>query len=103
MNNLHFLDWKVENLLNQLTTPILGQVVFSLFHPNLLFLASSLCIHTKFVSQNAFIESSAVEDVYHEDGTFVVRSFAQLLYNKVGEGGIVPTRTIRQTLVSVLD
>jgi hypothetical protein len=63
---------------------------------------TSLCIHTKFVSQNAFIESSAVEDVYQEDGTFVVRSFAQLLYNKVGEGGIVPTRTIRQTLVSVL-
>ncbi|USP81947.1 hypothetical protein yc1106_09221 [Curvularia clavata] len=59
---------------------------------------TSLCIHTKFVSQNAFIQSSAVEDVYHEDGTFVVRSFAQLLYNKVGEGGIVPTRTMRQTL-----
>ena len=64
---------------------------------------TSLCIHTKFVSQNAFIQSSAVEDVYHEDGTFVVRSFAQLLYNKVGEGGIVPTRTMRQTLVSVLN
>ena len=63
---------------------------------------TSLCIHTKFVSQNAFIESSAVEDVYQDDGTFVVRSFAQLLYNKVGEGGIVPTRTIRQKLVSVL-
>ena len=60
---------------------------------------TSLCIHTKFVSQNAFIESSAVEDVYQEDGTFVVRSFAQLLYNKVGEGGIVPTRTIREKLV----
>ncbi|KAJ6278927.1 hypothetical protein J3E71DRAFT_203972 [Bipolaris maydis] len=59
---------------------------------------TSLCIHTKFVSQNAFIESSAVEDVYQDDGTFVVRSFAQLLYNKVGEGGIVPTRTIRQKL-----
>ncbi|RAR07213.1 tfiiic transcription initiation factor complex subunits protein [Stemphylium lycopersici] len=59
---------------------------------------TSLCIHTKFVSQNAFIESSAVEDVYQEDGTFVVRSFAQLLYNKLGEGGIVPTRTIREKL-----
>jgi hypothetical protein len=62
---------------------------------------TSLCIHTKFVSQNTFIESSAVEDVYQEDGTFVVRNFAQLLYNKVGEGGIVPTRSIREKLVSV--
>lgn len=63
---------------------------------------TSLCIHTKFVSQNAFIESSAVEDVYQEDGTFVVRSFPHLLYNKVGEGGIVPTRSIREKLVSVM-
>jgi transcription factor C subunit 3 len=61
---------------------------------------TSLCIHTKFVSQNTFIESSAVEDVYQEDGTFVVRNFAQLLYNKVGEGGVVPTRSIREKLVS---
>jgi len=62
---------------------------------------TSLCIHTMFVSQNTFIESSAVEDVYQADGTFVVRSFAQLLYNKVGEGGIVPTRTIREKLVNI--
>ncbi|KAI4954187.1 hypothetical protein J4E91_001897 [Alternaria rosae] len=59
---------------------------------------TSLCIHSKFVSQNTFIESSAVEDVYQEDGTFVVRNFAQLLYNKVGQGGIVPTRSIRDKL-----
>ncbi|KAI4652052.1 hypothetical protein J4E93_002249 [Alternaria ventricosa] len=59
---------------------------------------TSLCIHNKFVSQNTFIESSAVEDVYQEDGTFVVRNFAQLLYNKVGQGGIVPTRSIREKL-----
>ncbi|CAE7022611.1 hypothetical protein P3342_005080 [Pyrenophora teres f. teres] len=59
---------------------------------------TSLCIHRMFVSQNTFIESSAVEDVYQADGTFVVRSFAQLLYDKVGEGGIVPTRTIREKL-----
>lgn len=63
---------------------------------------TSLCIHTMFVSQNTFIESSAVEDVYQADGTFVVRSFAQLLYDKVGEGGIVPTRTIREKLVNII-
>jgi transcription factor C subunit 3 len=61
---------------------------------------TSLCIHTKFVSQNTFIGSSAVEDVYQEDGTFVVRSFPQLLYDKLGKGGIVPTRTIRTKLVN---
>ncbi|KAF7449041.1 B-block-TFIIIC domain containing protein [Pyrenophora tritici-repentis] len=59
---------------------------------------TSLCIHRMFVSQNTVIESSAVEDVYQADGTFVVRSFAQLLYNKVGEGGVVPTRSIREKL-----
>jgi transcription factor C subunit 3 len=63
---------------------------------------TSLCIHAKFVSQNTFIKSSAMEDVYQEDGTFVVRNFAQLLYNVVGEGGIVPTRSIREKLVSSL-
>ncbi|CAN9231811.1 unnamed protein product [Alternaria alternata] len=59
---------------------------------------TSLCIHAKFVSQNTFIKSSAMEDVYQEDGTFVVRNFAQLLYNVVGQGGIVPTRSIREKL-----
>lgn len=63
---------------------------------------TSLCIHAKFVSQNTFIKSSAMEDVYQEDGTFVVRNFAQLLYNVVGQGGIVPTRSIREKLVSLL-
>jgi transcription factor C subunit 3 len=61
---------------------------------------TSLCIHAKWVPQNTFIESSAMEDVYQEDGTFVVRNFAQLLYDVVGQGGIVPTRSIREKLVS---
>jgi hypothetical protein len=60
---------------------------------------TSLLIHSKFVSQNTFIESCAVEDVYQKDGTFVVKNFPQMLYNKLGKGTIVPARTMRIALV----
>ncbi|KAF1837782.1 hypothetical protein BDW02DRAFT_97278 [Decorospora gaudefroyi] len=59
---------------------------------------TSLCIHRQFISQNTFIGSSAVEDVYMKDGTFVVRNFPQLLYDKFGKGGVVPTWNIRKRL-----
>jgi hypothetical protein len=60
---------------------------------------TSLLIHSKFVSQNTSIGSSAVEDVYQRDGTFVVRNFPQLLYNKLGKGAVVQARNMRIELV----
>jgi hypothetical protein len=60
---------------------------------------TSLCVHTKFVSQNHFLSSGAVEDVFQE-GTFVLAGFVQLLYNKLKDAGVVPTREIRKRLVS---
>jgi hypothetical protein len=62
---------------------------------------TSLLIHSKFVSQNTFVGSSAVQDVYQKDGTFVVKNFPQMLYNKLGKGAVVPTRNIRVALVSL--
>jgi hypothetical protein len=60
---------------------------------------TSLLIHSKFVSQNTSIESSAVKDVYRQDGTFVVKNFPQLLYNKLGKSAIVQARNMRIELV----
>jgi hypothetical protein len=62
---------------------------------------TSLCVHTKFVSPNHFLTSSAVDDVFQK-GTFVTSGFVQLLYNKLKDAGIVPTREIRTRLVSGL-
>ncbi|CAO2655378.1 Nn.00g104420.m01.CDS01 [Neocucurbitaria sp. VM-36] len=58
---------------------------------------TSLCVHTKFISQGHFLSSGAVEDVYQE-GTFVLSGFVQLLYSKLQGAGIVPTRNIRKLL-----
>ncbi|KAF1938961.1 hypothetical protein EJ02DRAFT_436720 [Clathrospora elynae] len=58
---------------------------------------TSLCVHTKFVSQTQSFVSSAVEDVYQPD-TFVVTGFPQLLYNTLKNAGIVPTRNLRSKL-----
>jgi hypothetical protein len=60
---------------------------------------TSLCVHTKFVSDNHFTSSGAVQDVFQE-GTFVASGFMQLLYNKLKDAGVVPTREIRKRLVS---
>lgn len=60
---------------------------------------TSLCIHTKFMSQTHFVSSGAMEDVFQE-GTFVLSGFVQLLYNKLKDAGVVPTREIRTRLVS---
>jgi hypothetical protein len=62
---------------------------------------TSLCVHRKFISQNHFTSSGAVEDVFQE-GTFVASGFMQLLYNQLKDAGVVPTREIRKRLVSVL-
>ncbi|KAH7377781.1 hypothetical protein BKA66DRAFT_467206 [Pyrenochaeta sp. MPI-SDFR-AT-0127] len=58
---------------------------------------TSLCVHTKFISQNHFLTSGAVEDVFQE-GTFVLSGFVHLLYSKLKDAGIVPTRDIRKKL-----
>lgn len=59
---------------------------------------TSLCVHTKFISQSHFLSSGAVEDVFQE-GTFVLSGFVHLLYSKLKDAGIVPTRDIRKKLV----
>jgi hypothetical protein len=61
---------------------------------------TSLCVHTKFVSQNHFTSSGEVEDVF-QVGTFVASGFMQLLYNKFKDAGVVPTRDIRTRLVNI--
>jgi hypothetical protein len=61
---------------------------------------TSLCVHTKFVSHDHFLTSSAVEDVFQK-GTFVASGFVRLLYDKLKDAGIVPTREIRTRLVSL--
>jgi hypothetical protein len=60
---------------------------------------TSLCVHTKFISQNHFTSSGAVEDVF-QVGTFVASGFMQLLYDKFKDAGVVPTREIRKRLVN---
>lgn len=64
-------------------------------------LRTSLCVLTKFASDNSLIGSTAVENVFQE-GMFVASGFAHLLYNKLKDAGIVPTRDIRTRLVSTL-
>jgi hypothetical protein len=62
---------------------------------------TSLCVHIKFLSHNHFLTSSKVEDVFQK-GTFVVSGFVQLLYDKLKNAGIVPTREVRTRLVSLV-
>jgi hypothetical protein len=59
---------------------------------------TSLCVHSKFVDQKHFLTSGAVEDVYKKD-SFVLSGFVHLLYNKLKDAGIVPTRDVRKKLV----
>ncbi|KAF1847197.1 uncharacterized protein K460DRAFT_363304 [Cucurbitaria berberidis CBS 394.84] len=58
---------------------------------------TSLCVHTKFISQSHFLSSGAVEDVFQE-GTFLLSGFVHLLYRTLKDDGIVPTRDIRKKL-----
>jgi hypothetical protein len=60
---------------------------------------TSLCVHTKFLSQDHFTSSGAVEDVF-QVGTFVASGFMRLLYDKLKDAGVVPTREIRKRLVN---
>jgi hypothetical protein len=60
---------------------------------------TSLCVHTKFLTDNHFTSSGIVQDVFQE-GTFVASGFMQLLYNKLKDAGVVPSREIRTRLVS---
>jgi hypothetical protein len=59
---------------------------------------TSLCVHTKFVSQNHFTTSGAVDDVF-QVGTFVASGFVQLLYNTFKDAGVVPNRDLRKRMV----
>jgi hypothetical protein len=61
---------------------------------------TSLCIHTKFVSQDHYTSSAAVEDVF-QVGTFVASGFMKLIYEKFKDAGVVPTRDIRTRLVNI--
>lgn len=60
---------------------------------------TSLCVLKKFATDNSLVSSAAVEDVFQE-GRFVASGFAHLLYNKLKDAGVVPTRDIRPRLVS---
>lgn len=60
---------------------------------------TSLCVHSKFVSQDHFTSSGAMEDVFQK-GQFVASGFALLLYNTLKDAGVVLTRDIRKRLVS---
>lgn len=62
-------------------------------------LRTSLCVHKKFVSEDHFLTSGRVEDVFQHK-TFVVSGFVHLLYNTLKDAGVVPTRDIRTRLVS---
>jgi transcription factor C subunit 3 len=59
---------------------------------------TSICVHSKFVTRNHFTSSGAVEDVFQE-GKFVASGFIPLLYSKLKDAGVVPTREIRKRLV----
>jgi hypothetical protein len=61
---------------------------------------TSLCVHTKFVSQNHFTTSGAVEDAFRL-GTFVASSFVPLLYNTFKDAGVVLTRDLRKRMVKI--
>ncbi|KAL6702848.1 hypothetical protein ACN47E_000875 [Coniothyrium glycines] len=58
---------------------------------------TSLCVHSKFTPQRTFLTSGAVEDVYKKD-SFVLSGFVHLLYAKLKDAGIVPSRDIRKKL-----
>jgi hypothetical protein len=60
---------------------------------------TSLCVHAKFVSDEHFTASGAVDDVFQE-GQFIASGFTILLYNSFKDAGVVPTREIRNRLVS---
>jgi transcription factor C subunit 3 len=60
---------------------------------------TSICHHTKFVSQDHFTNSGTVEGVF-QVGQFVASGFMDLLYKKFKDAGVVPTREIRTRLVS---
>lgn len=64
-------------------------------------LRTSLCVHKKFVSDDHFLTSGKVEDVFQYK-TFVLSGFVHLLYNTLKDAGVVPTRDIRKRLVSSL-
>lgn len=61
-------------------------------------LRTSLCVHKKFVSDDHFLTSGKVEDVFQYK-KFVVSGFVHLLYNTLKDAGVVPTRDIRKRLV----
>jgi hypothetical protein len=61
-------------------------------------LRTSLCVHRKFVSDDHFLTSGKVEDVFQYK-KFVVSGFVHLLYNTLKDAGVVPTRDIRTRLV----
>lgn len=61
-------------------------------------LRTSLCVHKKFVSDDHFLTSGKVEDVFQYK-KFVLSGFVHLLYNTLRDAGVVPTRDIRNRLV----
>lgn len=65
-------------------------------------LRTSLCVHKKFVSDDHFLTSGKVEDVFQYK-KFVLSGFVHLLYNSLKDAGVVPTRDIRKRLVSITD
>ena len=62
-------------------------------------LRTSLCVHKKFVSDDHFLTSGKVEDVFQYK-KFVLSGFVHLLYNTLKDAGVVPTRDIRKRLVT---
>lgn len=64
-------------------------------------LRTSLCVHKKFVSDDHFLTSGKVEDVFQYK-KFVLSGFVHLLYNTLKDAGVVPTRDIRKRLVRIL-
>lgn len=64
-------------------------------------LRTSLCVHKKFVSEDHFLTSGKVEDVFQYK-KFVLSGFVHLLYNTLKDAGVVPTRDIRKRLVCLL-
>lgn len=63
-------------------------------------LRTSLCVHKKFVSDDHFLTSGKVEDVFQYK-KFVLSGFVHLLYNTLKDAGVVPTRDIRKRLVGL--
>lgn len=61
-------------------------------------LRTSLCVHKKFVSDDHFLTSGKVEDVFQYK-KFVLSGFVHLLYNTLKDAGVIPTRDIRKRLV----